>query len=170
MNELDLIGFRRRLEIKAVDLLLQLCNPLLELRLLAFASLAAGLKQTNLPQHQTLELRLTQAPLQRRRNGDPFQAVAFRFQPALPRGQFVEALRHHGKVGACDRFIEPDHDIAGADPIAVAGENLAHHASCRMLNLLDVTVDHDRSGRDNRSGQLRHHGPAAKTAHKKQCG
>jgi hypothetical protein len=72
-------------------------------------------------------------------------AVALAFEPRLARGEFVETLGHDREVGARDGVIEPHHDVACLDVIAVANAQLPDGSAGRVLNLLHVGVDHDRT-------------------------
>ena len=72
----------------------------------------------------------------------------------LARAQFVQALGDDREVGARHRVVEPHHDVAGLDAVAVAHAHFADDAAGRVLHLLDVGIDHDRARRDQRAGQL----------------
>ena len=113
------------------------------------------------PLDQAGKLRFVEAAVQGRRKGDLLHSVPLRLEPALARGELVQAFGHHGQIGPRHRLVEADHDVAGPDAVAVAGEDLADDAAGRVLDLLDVAVDHDGAGRDDRAGQFRHRRPAA---------
>ena len=86
---------------------------------------------------------------------DRVGAVALGFEPRLARRHVVETLGDDGEIGARDRLVEPHHDVARLDAVAVAHAHLADHAAGRVLHFLDVGVDHDRAGCDQRAGQSR---------------
>ena len=70
----------------------------------------------------------------------------------LPR---MRAARHARLVAAMQ-----DHDVAALHMVAIADTKLAHHATGRVLDLLDVGVDYDRPRCDHGAGQLGGRGPA----------
>ena len=101
---------------------------------------------------------------QLRREHDLVGAALLGLQPRRARPQSVERLGDDGEAGLGHGLVEPHHDIAGLDEIAVAHPHLADHAAGRVLHLLDVGIDHDRARRDQRAGDLRRRGPAAEPA------
>ena len=84
--------------------------------------------------------------------------------------QLVERLVDHGeaRTGLC--AVEPHHDIALLDLIAFLDQQLAHDTPCRVLDLLDVAVDHQLARRDHRPRDLRRGGPATDPDHEKSDG
>ena len=90
------------------------------------------------------------------RAGKPivFGVVALGLEPGLPRLQLVQALHHDGEVCLGDGLVEPHHHVAGLDRVAVADPQLADDAAGRVLDLLDVRIDHDEARRDHGAGKL----------------
>ena len=72
-------------------------------------------------------------------------------EPCLAGPHLVEAFGDDGEVGARDGLVEPHHDVAGANAVAVAHEQFADDAAGQVLHLLDVGIDDDRAGRDHRA-------------------
>src|SRR6185437_6643854 len=91
-------------------------------------------------------------------------AVALGGEPRLARVQLRQTLGHDGKVGARYRFVEPHHNVACFDMIAVTHPHFAHDAAGRMLHLLDVRIDDERTLRDECAGNLSRGRPAADPA------
>ncbi len=88
-------------------------------------------------------------------------SVALAREPGLACGHLVEALGDDGEIDSRDGLVKPQHDLAAANALAVAHQQLADDAASQVLHLLDVGVDHDRSRRDHRAGQFGGRGPAA---------
>ena len=99
-----------------------------------------------------------------RRKLDLVEAALLGLQPRRARPQSVQRLGDDGEVGLDHGLVEPHHDVAGLDDVAVAHAHLADHAAGRVLHLLDVGIDHDRARRDQRAGDLHRRGPAAEPA------
>ena len=76
-------------------------------------------------------------------------------KPRGPRQQAIEIFGDDREIGLGDGVIEPHHDIAGLDQIAVMRAQFADDAAGRMLDLLDAGFDHDRSRRDQRTRRFR---------------
>jgi len=64
------------------------------------------------------------------------------------------------------RFIEPQHDVALLDAIALLHAQFANHAARRVLDLLDVRIDNELARGDHRARQFGRRGPAADAADK----
>ena len=95
---------------------------------------------------------------------DRVVAVAFALEPRLAGVEFVETLGDDGKIGARDRVVETNHDVALLDAVAVAHAKFADDAAGRVLDLLDVRIDDDRALGDERPGQRHGPRPAADAA------
>ena len=99
------------------------------------------------------------------RKRDLVDARAVRPAAARPRAiQPVEILGDDREVRLGDGVVEPHHDLAGLDQIAIAREQFADDAAGRVLHLLDVGFDHDLARRDQRARDFRGRGPAAEAA------
>ena len=149
---------------EAGDFLVQLRDPLVQLRLLSGPPVDADLEQFGLARHDVLDVGIVGAIEQRRRKHDLVEAALLGLQPRGARPQPVEVLGDDRKARLDDGVVEPHHDVAGLDQIAVARADFADHAAGRMLNLLDVGIDHDRSRRDQRARDFRGRCPAAEAA------
>ena len=91
--------------------------------------------------------------------------VLLGFEPRRARPKPVEALGDNGEAGLGDGVVEPHHDVAGLDEVAVANARSSPTTPpVGMLDFLDVGIDHDRARRDQRAGYLRRRCPAAETA------
>ena len=80
----------------------------------------------------------------------------------------VRLVHHDGEVRLGDGLVEPDHDVARLDAVAVAHAQLADDAAGRMLHLLDVGVDDERARRDHGPGELGRRGEPADAAGKER--
>src|SRR5215208_6318904 len=153
-DQLGLALLRRHLTGEALDLLLELRDPLPELCLLAGSRRAAELEQVPLPGHAPGGVGIARASEELRGKADAVDVVALGLEPSEAGLELVEALHHDREVRLRNRLVEPDHDVASLDLIAVADPELADDAAGRMLDLLDVRVDDEAAGRDHGSRQL----------------
>ena len=168
-NQLDFARLGVELGVEADDLVLQLADALLQLRLLAEPGRAAQFEQPALVGDGIGDRRIVR--MRESSSGGKTtvsSAVALGLQPRLARFQLIEALGDHGKVGFRHGVIELHQHLAGFDVVAVLDIELAHHATGRVLHLLDVRVDHDGARRDERAGDLRGRRPAADAAGEQQ--
>src|SRR6266702_2959056 len=158
-RDLLVLGFFLRRE--TFDLLVELLNALAELRLLPRAAIDADVEQLGFGGEQHLDVGIVATIEQRLRKFDLVEPALLRLKPRRPRLPRVEILGDDGEVGLGDGVVEPHHDVARLDHVAVVGTDLADHAAGRMLHLLDVGFDHDLAGRDQRAGDLNRRRPAA---------
>src|SRR6266702_1999224 len=153
------LGFLLRRQ--TLDLLVELLDALAELRLLARAAVDADVEQLGFGGDQHLDVGIVATIEQRLRKLDLVEPALLGLKPRRPRLPRVEILGDDGEVGLGDGVVEPHHDVARLDHVAVVGTDLADHAAGRMLHLLDVGFDHDLAGRDQRAGDLNRRRPAA---------
>src|SRR5829696_6272079 len=153
----DQLGFallRRDLAGEALDLLLELRDALPELRLLAGPCALAELEEVALAGHRPGQLGVAGPGEKLRREEDGVDVVALRLKPGEAGLELVQALDHDGEVRLRDGLVEPHHDIARLDLVAVARPQFADDTAGRVLHLLDVRVDDEAARRDHRAGQL----------------
>src|SRR3954470_17613622 len=153
----------------ALDLLVQLSDALLQLRLLALARRAAQLEKARLVPEQARNLRLSPARGQLGGEAHPLPPVLFGLETGLPGRELVHALCDHGEVGACDGLVQAHQDVPGPDRVAIPHPQLADHTAGRVLDLLHVRVHDERAGRNHRTSQFRGGGPAPETEHEQAC-
>ena len=149
---------------EAGDFLVELRHPLAQLRFLPGASEHANLEQFGFARDEIADVGIVGAIGQHRRKPDLVEAALLRLQPRRARPQSVQRLDDDGKARLDHGLVEPHHDVAGLDDIAVAHPDLADHAAGRVLHLLDVGIDHHRPRRDQRTRNLYRRGPAAESA------
>ena len=168
LDQRDLLGLGGLLRGEAADLFLQLGDALAQLRFLPEPGGAAQIEQLALARHGGEGIGIAVPVEQLAGKFDRLGAVALGFQPRLARAQLDQALADDREIGAGDGLVETHHHVAGPDAVAVAHAYLADDAAGRMLHLLDVGIDDDRSGRDQRAGQFGGGGPAADAADQHQ--
>ena len=137
---LDLCLFLGR---EAGDFLVQLCHAFAQLRFLSGSSIDANLEQFGFAGHDIPDVGIVGAFYQHRRKHDLVDSALLGFKPRRTRPQSVQGLDDDGKARLDDGLVEPHHDIAGLDGIAVAHPHFADHAAGRVLHLLDVRIDDD---------------------------
>src|ERR1700723_474917 len=152
------------LRLQAGDLLVQLRDPLVQLRLLSDPPRGANLEQFGLARHHVLDIRIIGPIEQHRRKYDFVETLLFGLKPCCPRPQAVEILGDNGEAGLGDGVIEPHHHVAGLDDIAVARAHLTDNATGRMLHFLDARFDYDRARCNQGARDLGSGGPAAEPA------
>src|SRR6185312_14132516 len=169
-NALKFLGNQRylaRLRIllggEALDFVLQLRNTLFQLRFLAKARRTAKLKQLAFVGDGDGGSSLVGAGEQLRRKLDSLRTVALGFEACFACGEFIGSLGNDGEVGAGDRIVELDKNVAGLDAIAILHVELADNAAGRMLHLFHVGIDDDGALRDERAGDRRGCCPSADT-------
>src|SRR5262245_26204030 len=145
-------------------LVLKLGDPFPQLLLLTESGSAPQIEQALLAGNDAGDLGLVLAGEQIFGKIDLVVVVALRFQPGLARGQLVETLGDDRQVGARDRVVEADHDVARLDVVAAADAKLAHDPAGRMLHLLDAGIHHQHPRGDHRPGQLSRHRPTAQAS------
>jgi hypothetical protein len=155
LNQLNLAGLGGLLRGQAADFLIELGDAFAQLRLLPDAAGGADVEQFCLAGDHVLHIVIGDLLEQDGRKGDPLGAALLGLQPRRPRPQPVEVLGDDGQTGLGDGVVEPHHDVARLDHVTVAGAQFADHAAGGMLHLLDVGIDHDGAGRDQRAGDLR---------------
>ena len=150
--------------LEAADLLLDLPDALVQLRLLTRARGAAQLEQPSLSRQDPQDGRVGRARREVLREDQPLCVVALRFEPGLSRRELVQALDDDREVGARDRLIQAHEQVAGLDLIPVAHEQFADNTAGWVLHLLDVRIDHETARGDHRAGDFGRAGPAADSA------
>ncbi|MEY9250897.1 hypothetical protein ABH990_001895 [Bradyrhizobium ottawaense] len=168
LHQRDLLILGLLLGAEPRDLLVELRDALAQLGLLSGAAVDADVEQLGFGGEQQLDVGIPSALDQGLRKFDPVDPALLGLQARRTRLRGVEILGDDGKVGLGDGIVEPHHDIAGLDQVAVAGAHLADHAAGRMLHLLDVGFDHDLARRDQRARDQHGRGPAAETDDKHQ--
>ena len=81
-----------------------------------------------------------------------------------------ELRAHNAEIGLRDRIIEHKQHVACFNAVAIAHFDRANNAAGRVLDLLDVAIDHDEARGDHRACQIGHRRPAAETETKQQHG
>src|SRR3984957_5157220 len=133
------------LRLQAGDLLVQLRDPLAQLRLLSDPPRGADVEQFRLARCHVLDIGIIGPIEQHGGKYDSVEALLFGFEPCCPRPQAVEILGDNGEACLGDGVVEPHHHVAGLADIAIMRAHLADHAAGRMLHFLDVRFDHDRA-------------------------
>src|SRR5262245_7672083 len=170
VNEGSLAVLRLNLLFEPADLVTKLADALVELCFLAVAGDAAQLEQLVFAEDHPIDIRIGGARGNVRRKVEALLAVALPLEPRLPRSQFIETFHDDQQVGARHCLVEAHHHVAGLHPGALAHVEFADHAAGRVLHLLGVAVDHQRTGTNDGAGQCRGGGPAADAAGEKDDG
>jgi hypothetical protein len=147
----------------ASRLLFELLDAPMQLLLLANARGATEFGELGFASHHMGDVGGARARQQLVTERDLVAAVALAFEPRLARGKLVETLGHDREVGARDRVVEPNQNVAGLDVIAVANAQLPDGSPGRVLNLLHVGVDDDRALGNDGAGKVGRRSPAADT-------
>src|SRR4029077_8870004 len=134
------------------NFLVQLRHAFAQLRLLSGPSVDANLEQFGFAGHDVPDVGIFGAIGKHRRKFDLVEAALLGFKPRRTRPQSVQGLDDDGKARLDDGLVEPHHDIAGLDGVAVAHAHFADHAAGRVLHLLDVGIDDYRPRRNQRTG------------------
>ena len=150
--------------LEAADLLLDLSDALVQLRLLTRARGAAQLEKPSLSCQDPQDGRVGRTRREVLREDQPFFVVALRFEPSLSRRELVQALEDDCQVGSRDRLIQAHEQVAGLDLIPVAHEQFSHNTAGRVLYLLHVRIDHETARGDHRAGDFGRARPAADPA------
>jgi hypothetical protein len=139
----------------------------LQLRLLTFSGALADREQPALSGHQSGDVRIAFARVEIFRKRDGFEIVAFGFLAGLAGGEFVELLGDDGEVSAGLGVVEP-HQHLPVRTRTVLDQHLADHAAGRMLDLLDVAVDHQDALGDQGTRQVGGERPTADQRHQQR--
>src|SRR4051812_5524414 len=161
LHQRDFLVFGSLLRGEALDLLVELLDALAQLRLLASAAVDAHVKQLGFGIEQSLDIVFVAAIEKRLWEFDLVETTLLGLKPRRARLRGVEILGDDGEVGLGDGVVEPHHDVAGLDHVAIASTHLADDAAGRMLDLLDVGFDHDLTRRDQSARNLHRRPPAA---------
>src|SRR4029077_20859410 len=119
---------------EALDFVLQLSNTLFQLRFLTEARRTTKLKQLACVGDGDGGGPFVGAGEQIRRKLDGLRTVALGFEACFARGEFIKSLGNDGEVGAGDRIVELDKNVASLDAIAILHVELADNAAGRMLD------------------------------------
>ena len=92
---------------------------------------------------------------------DRVRTIPFACKTRLARRKLGQSFRDDGQVRPRNRLIEAYDDIAGLDAIALANAQLADHAAGGVLHLLDIRINNDGAGRDQRTREFGRSYPAA---------
>jgi len=149
------------LVLHAHDLLTQLRNALAQLRLLPAARLPPQLEESRLLAHQSTNVGGGLPLDQLFRKAHPLASILLRFEASLARDELIHVLDDHCQIGARDRLVEAQQEIARLHFGAVADPQLANDTTRRVLHLLNVVVDDEEARSDDGAGQLRGNGPSA---------
>jgi hypothetical protein len=87
-------------------------------------------------------------------------------QAGAARFGLVHLGAEDGPFGQGLGVIQAEHQLPGLHLVPFADEDLGDDAAVKMLNLLEVLVDLDRAGGDDRAAELRGEGPSANAAKK----
>ena len=155
--------FAEAWSLSAVDLLLQLRDALLQLRLLARPRLAADLEEMALArgsgwQAPARRRRLVQAQAERTTCSIPSRSASSRLWRAASSSRLLETMARLARATVSSSRITISPDRTRSPSRARISPTTP---PVGMLDLLDVAVDHDGAGRDHRARQFRHRRPAA---------
>ena len=107
IDQLDFPRLAGDLLLEATDLLLDLSDALVQLRLLTRARLAAQLEKPSLSCQETRKTTGSAARADRSSGKiSAFFVIALRFEPRLSRRELVQALEDDCQVGSRDRLIQ----------------------------------------------------------------
>src|SRR5262245_45054994 len=161
LNQLDFLGLCLLQCSVSTNLLVKLCDPLPELRLLAKPGTASQLEQFAFALDGSGGIGLVHTGQQSSREADLLDLIALARQPGLARAHLVEALGDDSEICSRDGLVEPQHDLPRANALALAHQQLADDTTGQVLHLLDIGVDHGRPRRNHGPGQLGRCSPAA---------
>ena len=113
-------------------------------------ALAAKFEQLALAVDRGGDIRIADEPQQCPGEDHTVRGITLALEPGLARDEFVDALHDDRKVGPCDGVIEAHDDVARLDAVAIAHPQFADDAAGRVLNLLHVRIDDNRTWRDER--------------------
>ncbi len=164
LHQRDLLVFGFLLRGKAGDLLVKLGNALAQLRLLPDPAIDANVEQLGLARHDVPDIGVIGAIEQHPGKLDLVEPALLGLQSCGPRPQAIEVLGDDRQTRLGDGVVEPHHHVAGLDEITVSREHFADNAAGRVLHLLHVGFDDDRSRRNQRARDLRRRCPAADPA------
>ena len=88
------------------------------------------------------------------RQCDGVGAIAFSGEASLARVELGESLGDDRQIGSGHGLVEADEDFARLYAIAVMGAHLADHAAGRVLHLLHVGIDDQRTLGDKGTGDF----------------
>jgi hypothetical protein len=162
-DQFQLLRLGCDLGIEASDLLAELRDTALQKILLAVTRARASLELRVLGHQKIVDRTVVQPPRQFGRNFGLRQAVALGNQSGDPRPGFIELLAHHLKAGLRLGRVETQQQIADGDAHAIVDRNLRHNPAGRMLDGLDVGLNHQITGNHDRTCQRNQRHPA--TAH-----
>ncbi len=159
-DQFQLFRLGRDLGIEASDLFAELRDTALQKILLAVTRARASLELRLLGHQKIFDRVFLQPSRQFGRNFGLRQAVALGNQSGDPRPGFIELLAHHLKTGLRLGRVEPQQQIADGDAHAIVDRNLRHNPAGRMLDGLDVGLNHQISGNHDRTCQRHQRHPA----------
>ena len=147
-----------------LDFLAKLSRALLELRFLADTHITPGLEQLALAIHDGSNIGILRAGEKPVGKDNILGPVTLGDKSGAPSGHFVEPLDYDREVGTCDGVVQSEHDVSRAHALTVPHEQFSNDPTGRVLDLLDISIDHNRARRDDGTGQFGCRGPAADAA------
>ncbi len=143
------------LRAKTENFVLELGDPLGELRALAFARRTPRIEQPAFGGDDPLRLGIVRPAGEICRNLQCVASVALGFEAPLATEKLIELAGDHLEIGARDGLVETDEQVALRNLVAFAHQDLADNAAGRMLHFLDVAIDDELARSDHR---VRHGG------------
>jgi hypothetical protein len=129
------------------------------------------MEEVALALHGAGDFRVAAARQQLGREHDGGGVVPLGSEPRQSGIHFIEALHYDGEVRLSDDLVEAHNHVARLYAVAVAHPQLPHDPAGRVLDLLDVRVDHHGARRDDRAGELCRRGkPADATGQERDDG
>ncbi len=157
----ELIANHRRLTFdrlllrgQTFDLLVDLVDPLAQLRHLAVARALARVEQLILDVDGAGGVLIDPTFGGRGRKFDGRLVVAFGGKPRRANLLPIKLHHHHAELGARLGFVHPHQEIAGGDLLSVAHEDRRDAAAVLMLNATDIALDHHVARRDHRTADF----------------
>ena len=136
------------------SLRLELCKLLAQLGLLTRHAQSGAVRTVlRSPVNDVRDFRLAFASLKVIRKVQRVRTIAFACKSCLARRKLVEAFRDDRQICPRDRLVQAHDDVAALDAIAFANAQLADDSAGGVLHLLDIRIDNDRPGRDQRAGE-----------------
>src|SRR5439155_17045528 len=164
LDQVDFLVLGGSLPCQAPDLFPELADALAELGLLSGPRCAPQLEQLPLAGDGAGDIGIGDAGDEILGKSDRIQILPLGLEAGLAGHKLVEILGDHRRHGADLGWIQPQQDIAGLDPVALLDAQLGDDAAGRVLDLLDVRIDDEKSGCDDGARELCGRRPAAHPA------
>ncbi len=169
VDQVRLAGEGVDLGLRAGDLLPDLGLALSQLPGLPFERGDAGLEQGALAVDDGGDLGVgPRTGQQVRVEGDLVAAVLLGLQPVAAGGELPGLVLEDLRLGAGQGVVEAQQDVSGLHALAVADQDLAHHAAIGVLDDLLAGLDLDLAGGDDGAGDVGEGRPAAEADHEEE--